>query len=218
MNLKKWLIYNALGMTFALFLALAIDSIVWLLLIAFSSFIFLFYHTIPVERKTYANQITAFRFLLSSITALAFVYLAPLWAFFLFGTAIALDGLDGYLARKYNQVTELGGLFDMTTDAYLVLILSFLLVKNYELSYWVLGIGYLHYGYTLLIYFLKWQNLSIPKNPVGKYIAAFLFLSLLSPFIISSDWYSPIIYLSSSLTACSFMLSFWLKYKASVIY
>ena len=224
MNLKKWLVYNALGMTFALILALATDRILWLPIIAFTEFIYLFYHTKPatrnsqpVTRNTYANQITAFRFLLSSATALSVASLPPLFAFFLFGTAIALDGLDGYLARKYNQASELGGLFDMTTDAFLVLLLSCLLVKNYEVPYWILGIGYLHHGYTLLIHLLNWQDLIIPKNPIGKYVAAFLFISLLGPFILSETISTPILYLSSSLTLGSFMLSFWYKYKVSVI-
>ncbi len=217
MDLKKWLIYNALGMTFALILALATDTILWLPTIAFGAFTYLFYHSKPATRNSYANQITAFRFLLSTITALSVGSLSSHFAFFLFGTAIALDGLDGYLARKYNQATELGGLFDMTTDAYLVLILSFLLVKNHEVPYWILSIGYLHYGYTLLIHSLDWQDLIIPKNPIGKYVAAFLFISLLSPFILTTTFHLPILYLSSSLTLGSFMLSFWYKYKASVI-
>lgn len=224
MDLSKWLVFNALGMTFALTLALATDTLFWLPLMALSLFTRLFYRSTsttrnahPLTRNTYANQITALRFLLATAAALLTNLIDTRLSFFLFGTAIAMDGLDGYLARKFNQASDLGSLFDMTTDAYLVLILSFLLVKYYEVPYLILGIGYLHYGYTLLLYTLNWQQLVIPKNPIGKYVAAFLFISLLSPFILPSSFYLPILYGSSSLTASSFILSFWYKYKASVI-
>lgn len=224
MDLSKWLVFNALGMTFALILALATNALFWLPLTALGLFVHLFYRypstphsPQPVIRNSYANQITALRFLLATVVALLTNFIAPQLSFFLFGTAIAMDGLDGYLARKFNQASALGGLFDMTTDACLVLILSFLLVKYYEVPYWILGIGYLHYGYTLILYILNWQHLVIPKNPIGKYVAAFLFISLLSPFILPNSFYLPILYASSSLTASSFFLSFWYKYKASVI-
>lgn len=131
--------------------------------------------------------------------------------------AILLDGLDGYLARKYNQSSEVGALFDKTVDAYFVLLLAFILVIKFDVPFWFIGIGYLHYGYELLILGLGWQFLVTPKNPIGKYIAALLFISVLSPFILSKSLYLPIIYCASSLVSCSFVLSFFYKLKASLV-
>jgi len=222
-------------MTTALFLAINTQSVFWLPLIAFISFGFLFYsekkrqfstsrtlssgstiNLSPPFLDSYANQVTAFRLLLSTGTALCFPYLPELLSFCLFGLAILLDGLDGYLARKYQQMTDIGALFDKTVDAYFVLLLAFILVQAYGIPLWFLGIGYLHYGYELLLVGLGWQYLNIPKNPIGKYAAAILFISLLSPFILTNTWYSPIIYLASFLVSLSFGLSFWYKYRASV--
>ena len=217
-------------MTIASLLAINTQSVFWLPLIAFISFGFLFYS--EAKRKesasrtlslfplpfldSYANQLTAFRFIMSAGTALAFHYMPELLSFCLFGLAILLDGLDGYLARKYEQMSDIGALFDKTVDAYFVLLLSFILVQEYGIPFWFLGIGYLHYGYELLLVGLGWQYLSIPKNPIGKYAAAFLFISLLSPFILPKLWYLPIVYFASSLVSLSFGLSFWYKYSASV--
>ena len=227
-------------MSIALLLAINTQSVFWLPLVAFFSFGFLFYSeakrkdsaSISIAIRTssgstatptslpflgsYANQITAFRFLLSTGTALCFPYLPELLSFCLFGLAILLDGLDGYLARKYQQTSEIGALFDKTVDAYFVLLLAFILGQTYEIPFWFLAIGYLHYGYELLLVGLGWQYLSTPKNPIGKYTAAILFLSLLSPFILPQSWFLPIIYLASILVCLSFGLSFWYKYRVSV--
>ena len=212
-------------MTIALFLALTTQSVVWLPLIAFFSFITLFYfsHKIGTLNTafsflgSYANQITAVRFIISSLTALLCYQFPALVNFCLFGLAILLDGVDGFLARKYQQSSDLGALLDKTVDAYFVLVLSFILVLQYSIPVWFLGIGYLHYGYELIVLSLGWQNLVIPKNPIGKYAAAFLFISLLSPFVLSSFWYLPIIYLSAILVGSSFSWSFFHKYKAASV-
>lgn len=212
-------------MSVALLLSINTQSVFWLPLIAFSSFSFLFYSAYQSilrnestdKLSSYANQITAFRFLLSAITALAVFQLPEKVSFCLFGLAILLDGLDGYLARKYQQASEIGGLFDKTVDAYFVLLLSFILVLKYDIPFWFLGIGYLHYGYELLLLGLGWEDLVIPKNPIGKYIAALLFISLLSPFILPEYLYLPILYLAAILVSLSFSLSFFFKFRAASV-
>jgi len=221
-------------MSIALFLAINTQSVFWLPLIAFCSFSALFYLSYRSESasrtrssgstkrntkvlNSSANQITAFRFLLSAMTALLVFQLSEIVSFCLFGFAILLDGLDGYLARKHKEASEIGSLFDKTVDAYFVLLLSYILVIKYEVPFWFLGIGYLHYGYELLILGLGWQNLSIPKNPVGKYAAAFLFISLLSPFLLQESLYLSIIYLAAILVSCSFGVSFFYKFRAASV-
>ncbi len=222
--IQCWLIPNSIVMTIALLLAFTTKSLFWLPLTAFFSFIFLFYsykkNSTTVHslfQGNYANQITALRFIISSITALVVYQIPEFISFILFGFAIFLDGLDGFLARRYQQTSEIGALFDKTVDAYFVVLLSFVLVFKYDVPYWFLGIGYLHYGYELLLVGLGWQTLAIPKNPIGKYAAASLFISLLSPFVLSSSWYLPIIYIAASLVSFSFGLSFFYKFKAASV-
>lgn len=59
------------------------------------------------------------------------------WAFALFVFAASTDKLDGWLARKYDQVTELGKLMDPIADK--LLICSALVVASIhsELSWWI---------------------------------------------------------------------------------
>ena len=211
-------------MTIALLLAFTTKWVFWLLLIACCSFLFLFYsykksfqQKSPLFSGNYANQITALRFIISSITALIVTQIPAFSSFILFGLAILLDGIDGFLARKYQSTSAVGALFDKTVDAYFVLLLSFILVLNYGVPFWFLGIGYLHYGYELLLYGLGWQSLTIPKNPIGKYAAAFLFISLLSHFILTPYLYFPIICLATVLVGSSFALSFFYKFKAASV-
>ena len=210
-------------MTFALVLTINCKHIFYLPLFAFLSFSFLFFSqreqllpkNVPIL-GSYASQITFLRFLICSITALYLVPLSHWVLFFLFGFTIFLDGVDGFIARKYQQESPLGALLDKTMDAYFVLLLIYFLIQNYEIPMWFIGIGYLHYGYELLMQGLGWTNLNIPKNPIGKYVAALFFISLLSPFILPANWHLPLMYSSAFLICCSFSLSFWHKYQAAV--
>lgn len=66
-----------------------------------------------------ANLITIFRiflifiasYLLFQDTTAAFI-----WAFLLTVVAFALDGLDGYVARKFNETSKLGAMLDIMSD------------------------------------------------------------------------------------------------------
>lgn len=49
---------------------------------------------------------------------------AYVWAFILTAIAFAMDGLDGYIARKFNQSSEWGSVLDILGD------------RIVEVSYW----------------------------------------------------------------------------------
>lgn len=61
------------------------------------------------------------------------------------GTAIALDGADGWLARRWQQETRFGARFDMEVDALLILVLSILAWLLGKAGPWVLLIGLMRY-------------------------------------------------------------------------
>ncbi|KAK7087341.1 uncharacterized protein [Littorina saxatilis] len=53
------------------------------------------------------------------LTILAFVfYEQPLWFIILYSASIALDGVDGYAARKLNQCSDFGAWFDVVIDVF----------------------------------------------------------------------------------------------------
>jgi len=165
----------------------------------------------------YANWITFFRLLLLMIVVLWLNDFSNIQLFGVFSICLLLDGLDGFIARFYQQESDWGALFDKEVDSFFVLLLSLILYQQYSIPYWILGIGFLHYLYELALYVLKWQHIKTKKNPIGRYVAFFLFTSLLSPFILSQKLAILILGMASIGIVVSFGISFSFKYQQTQI-
>ena len=82
---------------------------------------------------TTANIITLVRILLIPVfmaAALISVPYSNIVAFVLFILASVTDGVDGYIARKYNQVTTLGKFLDPLADKLLITAAILVFVQN----------------------------------------------------------------------------------------
>jgi phosphatidylglycerophosphate synthase len=64
-------------------------------------------------------------------------------------TMLALDGVDGHLARRFGQASSFGARFDMETDALLMLALSLLVWAAGLVGAWVLLSGLMRYIFIL---------------------------------------------------------------------
>jgi phosphatidylglycerophosphate synthase len=73
-------------------------------------------HAAP-RLRTRANALTALRLLCGPLLVLAILEHAALAAACLFGLAVASDLLDGRIARRYGEVSALGGFLDHASDA-----------------------------------------------------------------------------------------------------
>ncbi|MEM6317677.1 MAG: CDP-alcohol phosphatidyltransferase family protein [Bacteroidota bacterium] len=168
----------------------------------------------PSEKLwTYANGISFFRLGLLLFFGFFPTYFSTTYNFMLIGTAIFLDGLDGWLARKMNQETRLGAFLDLKIDAFLVLLLSLHWVeaeKTFSL-FWLLGC--LHYGYEWFLFLINKYLVKTRRNPIGKYAAAFLFISLLTPFLLPQTISYPILVAAFGSTFVSFGISLGMKIK-----
>ena len=70
---------------------------------------------------TVPNALTMIRLVLVPVFAVLFANGHPRWALAVFCAASLTDALDGYLARKLNQISDFGKLFDPLADKLMVL-------------------------------------------------------------------------------------------------
>jgi CDP-diacylglycerol--glycerol-3-phosphate 3-phosphatidyltransferase len=68
--------------------------------------------------------------------ALLFFQENPVWRGVAIILAMLTDGLDGYLARKYHQISRVGTLLDPFTDKLFVLIALAVLLQEQRLQLW----------------------------------------------------------------------------------
>ena len=103
----------------------------------------------PFARFGAANQITTIRAMLVALIAALFG--EPRFPIVATGAAIAsllaiaLDGVDGWLARRQRIASDFGARFDMEIDALLVLVLAILVSQFEKAGAWVIVSGLLRY-------------------------------------------------------------------------
>lgn len=84
--------------------------------------------------------------------------------------ALALDAVDGFVARRTGTATALGARFDGEVDAFLMLVLSALLVP--VVGVWVLAIGLMRYAFLVATFVLPWTARALPPRYSRKVVAA----------------------------------------------
>jgi cardiolipin synthase len=94
---------------------------------------------------TIPNLLTVLRMALIPVFASLLFYGNSMWALFVFVIAGVSDGVDGFLARRFKQETELGTIIDpiadklLMTTAFIVLSLPNVLepVRHLPIPFWV---------------------------------------------------------------------------------
>jgi phosphatidylglycerophosphate synthase len=84
--------------------------------------------------------------------------------------ALALDLVDGWLARRTGTVSGLGARFDGEVDAFLILALSVYVAQTY--GAWVLAIGAARYLFLVGAWLLSWMRAPLPPRRWRKVVAA----------------------------------------------
>lgn len=82
----------------------------------------------------------------------------------------ALDGVDGWVARRTSAATAFGARFDMEVDALLILILSILVWKHGKAGAWVTVSGLLRYLFIAAGWILPWMRTPLRSTLRGKAI------------------------------------------------
>ena len=84
--------------------------------------------------------------------------------------ALALDAVDGWVARRTGTVTAFGARFDGEVDAFLILALSVHVAPTYGV--WVLAIGAARYLFLAGEWLLPWMRAPLPPRRWRKVVAA----------------------------------------------
>ena len=82
------------------------------------------------------------------------------WPAAIAGLALALDGVDGAIARRKGLESRFGALFDQETDALLILVLTLVLTVSGKIGLWIVAAGLMRY--VLLMAGLVWPPLAAP--------------------------------------------------------
>jgi phosphatidylglycerophosphate synthase len=84
--------------------------------------------------------------------------------------ALALDAVDGQVARRSGTVSALGARFDMEVDAFLILVLSIHVAES--CGPWVLAIGAMRYAFVVVSAAVPWLRSALPPRYSAKVVCA----------------------------------------------
>ncbi|MBN9109324.1 MAG: CDP-alcohol phosphatidyltransferase family protein [Pseudonocardia sp.] len=84
--------------------------------------------------------------------------------------ALALDAVDGRVARRTRTASVFGARFDMEADAWLIAMLSVHVAGL--LGWWVLAIGSMRYVFVLVTALVPWLRGTVPPTRGAKVVAA----------------------------------------------
>jgi len=127
-------------------------------------------------------MVTSLRLALVALIAVALV--EPHTAALAWGvTAIAmvvtaLDGVDGWLARRSGLESAFGARFDMETDALLILVLAALAWRWDRAGAWVLACGLMRYAFVAASWVWPWMARPLPPSWRRKAVCVVQILGL----------------------------------------
>jgi phosphatidylglycerophosphate synthase len=158
-----------------------------------------------------ANAVTALRALLVAGAAVL-LHAANGWLYCaIIQLVFALDGLDGFIARKTRSESPFGSHFDMETDAVLVLVLGMELWQRGRLDAWAVVPGLLRYLYVLCLSVFPATRGDAPRSNLGRRAFVALMvgfpLALILPGVVGT--------LAAALGALLIVLSFALSFRWS---
>jgi CDP-diacylglycerol--glycerol-3-phosphate 3-phosphatidyltransferase len=161
------------------------------------------------------NAITISRILLIPVFVLLFYTPTPqrsLAAGAVFGLAALTDAIDGYLARRWGHVTNLGKLLDPFADKLLVLTALFLLVDFDQVDAWLaIILAGREFFITALRFAAAREGVTLAAETTGKYkmvmqvvaILLLIFNDAVPPALNLQLWGTIILWLSMVLSLIS---------------
>ncbi len=144
----------------------------------------------PHGRLGYANLVTLCRagiaaVVVAVLTQPATIASVPLLAWTmvaLVACGLALDGVDGWLARRSGLASDFGARFDMEVDAFLAAVLCLVALHWDKAGLWLLPLGFLRYAWVLAGLALPWLTQELPDR-VGRKTACVVQIAVLTALL-----------------------------------
>jgi 2-polyprenyl-6-hydroxyphenyl methylase/3-demethylubiquinone-9 3-methyltransferase len=193
-RLVRWSTLHAIVMFAATALILTGASLSALMLLAAISFATLVWtcrtHWTRSGRFGAANAVTALRLLgVLALPAVAAINPFAVVAFAV--TLYALDGVDGWLARKLGLASEFGEYLDKETDAFFMLVLCVLVYAGGRFGAWILVPGLLRYGFVVFLMLAKPPAIKERRSARGAWMSFGMISALLVAFTPFPTFYRP---------------------------
>lgn len=130
------------------------------------------------------------------------------------GVVAALDGVDGWLARRSGMSSAFGARFDMETDAALLLVLSVLALRFGKAGPWVLLIGLMRYLFVAAGWLMPWLTGPLTPTLRGKTVAVIQMVTLAIILVMPPRVASPAAAIALALLIWSFAIDVGRLWKA----
>ncbi len=103
--------------------------------------------------------------------------------------ALILDGVDGFIARKYKESDSFGISFDQEADNLMLLILSLSVYLNKNIGIIIFLIPMYRYIFISSMYRFLWLKRELPKSFIRKFVCIFTSILLIMSHISYLDEY-----------------------------
>jgi phosphatidylglycerophosphate synthase len=166
----------------------------------------------PGGRYGAANTLTVLRFLLAAGLMLDSPFPAAAQAF-VAALVLLLDGVDGWLARRFRLVSRYGETLDKEVDAFFTLALSIALHESGRFGAWILIPGALRYLFVLFIRLAGPPTTREQASRWSRAIGAAMLTGLTLSLLPIGIWAVAIAGSVTAAVLASFSVSFWRLYR-----
>jgi phosphatidylglycerophosphate synthase len=160
-----------------------------------------------------ANAVTALRLLLAVGLGVATPAAPGLALAAVLGAVFGLDAIDGWIARRLGMASAFGALFDVETDALLVLIAGLQLYQRGRFGVWILTAGVLRYLYVLALAIAPPPAGHVPRSRFGRLAFVTLGVGLTAAFAVEGAMATGLAALGTGAVGVSFARSFLWSYR-----
>jgi phosphatidylglycerophosphate synthase len=168
----------------------------------------------PTGQLGIANLVTTLRLVLTCALLVGSTRLPDAILVVTALSILILDGIDGWLARRFGAASEFGARYDVEADALFVIALAVILLSRGAAGPWVLIAGLWRYFYILIRLVLP-SPIEAPRTLFGRVSYVVMLVSFILAVIVPPAWSARLALLGTLGVSVSFVRSFWQCYFPS---